>query len=265
MVRFNCQDPGPRPESYYEDYSLANQEELSIEEKASLYWEMKTGAETGWDYSTRWMIKDGERKGDIGNTKPRSIIPVDLNAFLVKNAQLMAKYAALANPDDKEQINYYKEVGSELVAAMDHVLWNEEDGTWYDYDILNGKQRRFFTPSNLIPLWTEAFSSEEMREKQINAAVDYLIGQNLDDYPGGVPVTFTKSKEQWDFPNAWPNLEHMLVEGLEKTGLERAKELAFKIAERRVRGAYVNYKTKGYMFEKVKININDIDITSIAS
>lgn len=30
-----------------------------------------------------------------------------------------------------------------------------------------------------------------------------------------------------------------------------AREAAFKIAERRVRGCYVNHKAKGHMFEKV--------------
>ena len=34
------------------------------------------------------------------------------------------------------------------------------------------------------------------------------------------------------------------------TGLPDACDAAFKIAERRVRGCYVNHKAKGHMFEK---------------
>ncbi len=42
---------------------------------------------------------------------------------------------------------------------MDDLLWCSEDGTWYDYDLLNRRQRRHFSPSNLAPLWTESFVS----------------------------------------------------------------------------------------------------------
>ena len=250
MARFNCQDPGPRPESYYEDYSLAHQDDLSIEEKASLYWEMKTGAETGWDYSSRWMIREGHNQGLLSDTKPRFIIPVDLNAFLSLNAKILSKFIQLLQPDNLKQINYFNQIATDLIEAMDEVLWNEEDGIWYDFDILNSIPRKYYSPSNLVPLWTESFSSSESRQRQIQAAVDYLCRQNLDDYPGGVPTTFLQSGEQWDFPNCWPPLEHMLVHGLDKTGLEKAKKLAFAIAEKRVRGSYNNFSKKGHMFEK---------------
>ena len=69
-------------------------------------------------------------------------------------------------------------------------------------------------------------------------------------FTGGLPTTATQTGQQWDFPNCWPPLEHMVVQGLEKTGLVQAKEMAFQIAERRVRGCYLNFLSKGHMFEK---------------
>jgi len=30
---------------------------------------------------------------------------------------------------------------------------------------------------------------------------------------GGVPTSFEDSGQQWDFPNAWPPLQHILVAG----------------------------------------------------
>ena len=59
-----------------------------------------------------------------------------------------------------------------------------------------------------------------------------------------------KTGQQWDFPNCWPPLEHMVVQGLKKTGLLQAEEMAFNIAERRVRGCYQNFLSKGHIFEK---------------
>lgn len=49
---------GPRPESFREDVELAKIL-VSSKERENLYKHMKAGAETGWDYSTRWMI-DGK-------------------------------------------------------------------------------------------------------------------------------------------------------------------------------------------------------------
>jgi hypothetical protein len=37
----------------------------------------------------------------------------------------------------------------ELVEAMEAVLWNQEDGIWYDYDRESQTQRRIYAASNL--------------------------------------------------------------------------------------------------------------------
>ncbi len=44
----------------------------------------------------------------------------------------------------------------------------------------------------------------------------------------------------------------MLVVGLEKTGMSQARDLAFQIAEKRVRGSLANFTEKKHMFEKVR-------------
>ena len=61
---------GPRPESYREDVELAKEhfgdDEEAVEE---CYFHMKAGAETGWDYSTRWMIDEMVRPVDQANVE----------------------------------------------------------------------------------------------------------------------------------------------------------------------------------------------------
>ncbi len=229
---------------------MANAHTTDVESKARLYWEMKTGAETGWDYSSRWMIcPDGSNRGDLSDTRARSIVPVDLNAYLQRNARLLAGFAARVYPDRLEVARSLDRQAEKIAEAMDELLWCPEDGVWYDYDLQNRKQRRHFTPSNLAPLWTESFVSGT-RSERATAAVQYLIRQDLSRFDGGVPTTYVRSGEQWDLPNCWPPLEHILVSGLEKTGLPQAKELAFQIAEKRVRGAYINFRSKQHMFEK---------------
>ncbi len=54
---------GPRPESYREDVEMAMEHfGDDLEEREEFYFHMKAGAETGWDYSTRWMINQEVRR-----------------------------------------------------------------------------------------------------------------------------------------------------------------------------------------------------------
>lgn len=69
---------------------------------------------------------------------------------------------------------------------------------------------------------------------------------------GGVPTTLDHTNEQWDYPNAWPPLQHMMIIGLMNTGDEWAQELAFEIANRWVKSNYVAYNETGHMYEKVR-------------
>ena len=48
------------------------------------------------------------------------------------------------------------------------------------------------------------------------ASVAYLKRTGAIYCKGGVPTSLVQSGQQWDFPNAWPPLQHVLVEGLLK-------------------------------------------------
>src|SRR5690606_38193046 len=62
----------PRPESYREDYKLAQQHPG---DDRKLYRDIRSAAESGWDFSSRWF-RDGKTLATIHTTE---IIPVDLN------------------------------------------------------------------------------------------------------------------------------------------------------------------------------------------
>jgi alpha,alpha-trehalase len=89
LARYRVEVDGPRPESYEEDHSLARK--LAEGERKEWYTHMKSGAESGWDYSSRWFAtKQGRSAEDeLLDVETGNIIPVDLNAFLCKNAEIM--------------------------------------------------------------------------------------------------------------------------------------------------------------------------------
>lgn len=56
-----------------------------------------------------------------------------------------------------------------------------------------------------------------------------------------------------DFPNGWAPLQHIIVEGLTRSGSEEARSLAQDIAMRWLRTNYVVYKKTGEMYEKYDV------------
>lgn len=90
----------PRPESYREDYLMAQKHFNTEHERHQFYGEMIAGAETGWDFSSRWFIKNGTNLGQLHNTHAKSIIPVELNAMLYFNAKTIAQFHAKLGNDN---------------------------------------------------------------------------------------------------------------------------------------------------------------------
>ena len=120
----------------------------SLEEKQNLYWELKTGAESGWDLSSRWFRNKNPTKkdtiGSLKDVKPRSIIPVDLNSILATNARTISVYYQ-DYLSEKEKGLKYKHIADSLVDSIENVLWNEEEGVWFDYGLNEGHQKMQFS------------------------------------------------------------------------------------------------------------------------
>lgn len=75
-------------------------------DRLEFYINIKSGAESGWDFSSRWYInEEGHGMGNLSHISTRNIIPVDLNAFVCFNAKLLSKFFGLIGDEEKQQ--YY--------------------------------------------------------------------------------------------------------------------------------------------------------------
>ncbi|XP_077288553.1 trehalase-like isoform X2 [Arctopsyche grandis] len=242
---------GPRPESYREDIESARFYD-TMEKKEIYYAELKAAAESGWDFSTRWFILNGTNKGNLTNLMTRSIIPVDLNSLICWNAQLLSEFHSMLG--NTEKANQFREIANEWVEAIDKILWHEEVGAWLDYDIHNGRRRDYFYPTNIAPLWTGSYDHGK-KEYYVNRIMKYLENTKIDNYAGGLPTSVEHSGEQWDYPNAWPPLQHMVISGLRSVGVPSATRLASEWAARWIRSNYMAWKETHAMFEKYDATI----------
>ncbi|BES96685.1 alpha,alpha-trehalase [Nesidiocoris tenuis] len=246
LVRYNDVSSGPRPESYREDIQSAEFFKTN-DEKQAFYSELKTAAESGWDFSSRWFITNGTNKGNLTDMKVKSIVPVDLNAIVYWNGELLSKFfERLGRPAKALK---YRQEADQLREAVKEILWHEEVGAWLDYDMINNVKRDYFYPTNVAPLWTGCYDPE-MKDYYLKHVLDYLKRSQVMNNQGGLPSTTSHTGEQWDYPNAWPPLQHMVIMALDGTGDVDAKNLAFEMARRWVMSNYKAYNSTTAMFEK---------------
>lgn len=251
MAMYMDNSQGPRPESYKEDVDCARHFDTT-EKKEELYAELKAAAESGWDFSSRWFILNGTNKGNLTNLKVRSIIPVDLNAILCWNAQLMMEYHTRLQ--NEEKASYYRRIHDDFMEAIEELLWHEDVGVWLDYSLESSRRRDYFYPSNLSPLWAGSYDKAR-KDYFVNRVVNYLDKVKMDIFEGGIPTTFEHTGEQWDYPNAWPPLQYIVIMGLANTGHPEAMRYATELATKWVRSNFEVWKQKAAMLEKYDATI----------
>uniref|UniRef100_A0A8C6XWH7 Trehalase n=1 Tax=Naja naja TaxID=35670 RepID=A0A8C6XWH7_NAJNA len=246
LNRYNVQVGEPRPESYMKDVELAKGLQEGNSQR-NLWAELQSAAESGWDFSSRWFLPGSPSLQDLLlDTRVRGIVPVDLNAILCKVEQLLATFYQVLG---EKWASRFWAARRQRVDALTAVLWNEEAGVWLDYHFLRQRHNPTFYPSNLSPLWAECDVDLPRAEKVLR----YLEESSALSYANGLPTSLTQTGEQWDFPNAWAPLQHMVITGLVKSSSARARELAFSLAQRWLQMNLAVYEKHGGMFEKYDV------------
>ncbi|XP_045822741.1 probable trehalase isoform X2 [Trifolium pratense] len=242
----------PRPESSIMDKASASKF-TSVSEKQQFYRELASAAESGWDFSTRWM----RHPPNFTTLSTTSVIPVDLNAFILGMELNIAFFANVTG--DHSIAKHFQQISDVRKEAINSVFWNANMKQWLDswlsnnthevhnWDTLHQNQNVF--ASNFVPLWMKPFYSDAS-----------LVGNVLKSLKtsgllraAGIATSLSDSGQQWDFPNGWAPLQHMLVEGLVKSGLEEARSLAEEIAIRWITTNYIVYKKTDVMHEKFDV------------
>jgi len=228
MFHYSTNGSGPRPESYKEDLEAVHESKLKTEEeKEELHKHIRAGAESGWDFSSRWVIDSkGGCTGGMESIKAKLIIPVDLNSLMYKNYATLAGFLNQLDRQVESKICQVK--ADQMKTAVMSVLFDSDSKTWRDYDMSNKKQRDFYYASNIFPLWADCYP-EERAEELGEAAAEYLT-KSAAVKQGGLLTSNVNSGMQWDAPNCWPPLQEIAVTGLIKSGGKDASAMAHQIA-----------------------------------
>lgn len=224
----------PRPESYREDVELTT---ISKREPAEMYRHLRAGAESGWDYSSRWF----KVNKDFESINTADIVPVDLNCLLLFLEEKIA--AAYLHNDNKTFSKQFLDIAEKRKQAIQKYCWNKAEGFYFDFDTSTGKQKNVFSLAAAYPLFFKIASKEQAEKIAALIKLHFL-------YEGGLVSTLQTSGQQWDAPNGWAPLHWITITGLENYGFT---ELAATIAKRWIKLCSDVFGRTGKLMEKYNV------------
>lgn len=225
---------GPRDESWAEDVATAKQSGRPVED---VYRHLRAGAESGWDFSSRWLA-DAETLASIRTT---DIVPVDLNSLLWKLEKDIARRCGLAA--EQACVRRFDAMAAARKKAMIRYLWLSGEGRFADWDRVAKRVTPVVSAATLYPLFVGLADARQAR------AVARLTQAQL-LAKGGLRTTTLRTGQQWDEPNGWAPLQWVAIDGLARNG-ETA--LAKDIATRWIATVQAAYRDTGKMLEKYDV------------
>ncbi len=224
----------PRPEAFREDVELANE---STQPSHEVFRNLRAGAESGWDFSTRWF-KDQSSFASIHTT---DIVPVDLNCLLLHLEQMIA--AGYTEEGEIEKAALYEQLAGSRKSAIHQYCWNEAAGFFVDYDWTLGQKRENLTLAGMMPLYLSLATGEQASKAAQIIEEKFLC-------PGGVITTLINSGQQWDAPNGWAPLQWITTRGLKNYGHH---QLADEISRRWIQLNKDVFHRTGKLMEKYNV------------
>jgi alpha,alpha-trehalase len=224
----------PRDESYAQDTDLAR---ASARSAHAVFRDIRAAAESGWDFSTRWLA-DSKDRTSIDTTE---IVPSDLNSLLfgLENAiRLGCERTA-----DVSCVRQFTAHAAARRRAVDRYLWDPAAGAYLDYRWTHRERIERVSAATLYPLFVSLASETQAAAVAATAARQLLR-------PGGLVTTPLESGQQWDAPNGWAPLQWIAVAGLRQYS---KNALAETIACRFLHDVAAVYDQTGKLVEKYDV------------
>jgi alpha,alpha-trehalase len=263
--------------------------QLNETEKAILYANLASGAESGWDYSLRWVKNPNDAVNDssfpLRTLNTMNILPVELNSILYYNEITIADF-------HRREGNYsaareWAGRAANRSEAMTTLLWNQEHYSYFDYNLTSSSQNIYtladntstplstqgapeghqiwFQISQFYPFWTGAAPESIKGDPKAMRRVFARVEELLESRDGAIAATNLVSGQQWDEPNVWPPLQYILMKGLLNTPLEVSEDdddqttedyiwtqdLALQLGQRYLDSLYCTWRVTGGSTDEV--------------
>jgi alpha,alpha-trehalase len=229
----------PRPESYKPDFELGRT--LPDAQRELFYRNTRAAAESGWDFSTRWM-RDPK---DLRSLETTELVPVDLNSLRYHTERTIAALRAFRHQQgDADVARRFTAAAEARRQALLAAAYEPDSGFFYDVRWKTGARvldRPTLAASS--PLYFGLATPEQGRAVAARLERDFYK-------PGGFVTTLIVSGQQWDAPNGWPPLQWLTIEGVRRYG---RGELADSARTRWLALNRRTYQATGKMTEKYDV------------
>ncbi|TFY78486.1 hypothetical protein EWM64_g5528 [Hericium alpestre] len=237
VARYAAANTAPRPESYLTDYNTANDPSLptlSESERSDLYAELASGAETGWDYTARFIAQP--LAGGSNNTNPalrtlqvRSTIPICLNSILCALPLIWLAVHVLISISDRANTllaslydlrqnstaaSTHLETALHIRSAVLDLFWDADKLAFYDFNLTSHARNSILSAATFYPYWVGILPDDVLSDATHAFGAFASLNAVLRRYNGTYPTTFVESGLQWDAPNAWPPHQYILLDAL---------------------------------------------------
>ncbi|MEG2805125.1 alpha,alpha-trehalase TreA [Stenotrophomonas sp.] len=226
----------PRTESWTDDLATAAQ--VPQRAPSQVYRDLRAGAESGWDFSSRWLADDAS----LGSIHTTAIVPVDLNSLLFHLEKTLARASRLAG--EHKAARDVEQQAQARQHAINAVLWDATQGWYVDRDLERDQIRPALTAAALFPLWLKVATPAQAR-RTATAVEAQLVRQ------GGLLTTSVDTGQQWDAPNGWAPLQWVAVDGLQRY---QQDALARRIGTRFLHTVQAVYDREGKLVEKYVVD-----------
>ncbi|HXJ38769.1 MAG TPA: trehalase family glycosidase [Bryobacteraceae bacterium] len=188
------------------DYDVSQYYDRQTDRLTSLFYKGdRSMRESGFDPSNRF----GPFSVDIVHYNP-----VCLNSLLYLMEMQTAEIAGLLGLEAEAQT--WRQRAIARAERINRLLWDPEDGLYYDYDFERKRLRKYAFLTTFYPLWAGLATREQAAR----------VAAKLPEFeqPGGLQTSTVASGNQWDAPFGWAPLQLIAVQGLRRYGFSEAAD-----------------------------------------
>lgn len=208
---------------------------VSVETTAESCRNIRSEAESGWDFSARYKVQCANCNA------------IDLNSLLYADELLLADWSMRLGLAEKKR--YYLECANQRKEKMVAFMC-DENGVWYDYNYITGKRMENVSCASFFPYFVGLDTRAE----------GYLRTLSSLETPFGVVAGVTDRRTyQWSAPNGWAPLHYLAVVAADKLSL---KEDAMRLAGKYIKTIDDIFIKTGRLWEKVNVETGDMQVVS---
>ena len=197
----------------------------------------KTPYESGIDNSPRFANR---RESWFDDTT--KLAGVDISSYVALSTEALSRMAGVLGLNQDQKI--LNQEYSALKHVMNEKLWDDVDGTYYDYDYRTLGFVRINTISNLTPM-VAGIPDDFKAARLMKDIMDPARYNTLMPFPSVARDDKTFVKDMWRGP-VWVNMAYLGVLGVERYGYHReANDLSYAV----VKGIFETWKNTGKFYE----------------